>query len=86
MLPGSIFPPAYPRQHMAGITKAQAESQLAAYLAAETAVLAGQSYELNGRKVTRADLASIQSGITIWNQRAQRLSRGGLTVRGATPV
>lgn len=71
---------------MAGITQAQAEAQLASYIAAETAVLAGQSYELNGRKVTRADLTAIQSGITIWNQRAQRLDRGGMRVIGATPV
>ena len=71
---------------MAGITAAQAQAQLDAYLAAETAVLAGQSYELNGRKMTRADLAAIQSGITIWNQRAQRLDRGGMRVFGATPA
>lgn len=58
---------------MAGITAAQAQTQLDAYLAAESAVLAGQSYELNGRKVTRADLAAIQQGIETWNQRAQRL-------------
>ena len=71
---------------MAGITATQAQTQLDAYLAAETAVLAGQSYELNGRKVTRADLSAIQSGIKIWNSRAQQLARGGLAVRGITPV
>jgi hypothetical protein len=41
---------------MAGITLAQAEAQLALYLAAEEAVLANQSYEIAGRKLTRADL------------------------------
>lgn len=71
---------------MAGITAAQAQTQLEAYLAAEAAVLAGQSYELNGRKLTRADLAAIQTGITIWNQRAKSLSRGGIRVIGATPI
>lgn len=71
---------------MAGITAAQAQTQLDAYLAAEAAVLAGQSYELNGRKLTRADLAAIQTGITIWNQRAKSLSRGGIRVIGATPI
>ena len=71
---------------MAGITLIQAESQLSAYLAAESAVLAGQSYELNGRRVTRANLADIQAGIKIWNARAQSLSRGGIRVIGATPV
>lgn len=71
---------------MAGITAAQAQTQLDAYLAAEAAVLSNQSYELNGRKVTRADLAAIQAGITIWNQRAKSLSRGGIRVIGATPI
>jgi hypothetical protein len=71
---------------MAGLTVAQAEAQLAAYLAAETAVLSGQSYEINGRRLTRADLTAIQAGIKLWNQRAQTLTRGGLTLKGATPI
>lgn len=71
---------------MGGITKDQADTQLAAYLAAETAVLGGQSYEINGRRVTRANLAEIQSGIKIWNERAKSLARGGLVVKGATPI
>jgi hypothetical protein len=58
---------------MAGITLAQAEAQLALYLAAEAAVLSNQSYEIAGRKVTRADLAAIQEGIKLWNDRAQQL-------------
>lgn len=49
---------------MAGITLAQAEAQLNAYLAAETAVLAGQSYEIAGRSLRRADLDMIQKGIS----------------------
>lgn len=61
---------------MAGITLEQAEAQLASYLAAETAVLTGQSYEINGRKLTRADLDSIQAGITAWNSRIVSLSAG----------
>lgn len=60
---------------MAGITLAQAQTQLAAYLAAETAVLSNQSYEISGRKLTRADLASIQKGITLWSDRVQNLTR-----------
>jgi Family of unknown function (DUF6148) len=59
---------------MAGITLAQAQTQLNAYLAAETAVLTGQSYEIAGRKLSRADLSSIQSGITLWNSRVSTLS------------
>ncbi|MEO8153576.1 MAG: hypothetical protein ABI605_10940 [Rhizobacter sp.] len=58
---------------MAGITLSQAEAQLALYLAAEAAVLSNQSYEIAGRKLTRADLAAIQQGIKIWNDRAVTL-------------
>lgn len=54
---------------MAGITLAAAQAQLAAYLAAETAVLTNQSYEIAGRKLTRADLEFIQKGIETWNAR-----------------
>lgn len=59
---------------MAGITLAQAQAQLDAYLAAETAILSGQSYEIGGRKLTRANLELVQQGITLWNQRVQSLS------------
>jgi hypothetical protein len=59
---------------MAGITLAQAEAQLALYLAAEEKVLAGQSYEIAGRRLTRADLAQIQTGITTWDTRVKTLS------------
>lgn len=59
----------------AGITLAQAQAQLALYLAAEEKVLAGQSYEIAGRRMTRADLETIQAGITAWDARVKQLSR-----------
>jgi hypothetical protein len=59
---------------MAGITLAQAQAQLAAYLAAETAVLSGQAYEIAGRRMTRADLEAIQKGVAIWNDRVSQLT------------
>lgn len=59
---------------MSGITLAQAQSQLDAYLAAETNVLLGQSYEIAGRKLTRADLSSIQQGTTLWSRRVGEIS------------
>ena len=59
---------------MAGITTTQAQTQLDAYLAAETAVLGGQSYEIAGRKLTRADLADIQKGIQLWSNRLRDLT------------
>lgn len=64
---------------MAGISLTRAEAQLEAYLAAEVAVLAGQAYEIAGRKLTRADLESIQVGIKAWDSRVKELSRA---VRG----
>ena len=67
---------------MAGISLAQAQAQLNTYLAAETAVLGSQSYEIAGRKLTRANLAEIQKGVELWNQRVQQLSRraGGRSI------
>lgn len=62
---------------MAGITLTQAQTQLTAYLAAETAVLSGQSYEIAGRRLNRADLASIQAGIVIWQGRLVTLTNRG---------
>ncbi|MFA6121910.1 MAG: DUF6148 family protein [Sideroxydans sp.] len=60
---------------MAGITLAQAQTQLDSYLAAETRVLSGQSYEIAGRRLNRANLAEIQAGIKIWNERVQALTQ-----------
>lgn len=59
---------------MAGITLTIALAKLDAYLAAETAVLSGQKYEIEGRLLQRANLAEIQTGINIWDQRVKRLS------------
>lgn len=60
---------------MAGITLAIAEAKLAEYLAAETKVNARQSYEIDGRKLTSANMAEIQRGIATWNQRVIDLDR-----------
>lgn len=59
---------------MAGITLISAQARLDAYLAAEEAVLLNQSYEIAGRRLTRADLASIQRGIELWNGRCLQLA------------
>jgi hypothetical protein len=72
---------------MAGITLAQAQAQLDAYLAAEVAVLGSQSYEIAGRKLTRAHLNFIQEGITIWSNRVGALQmRANGRGRGRTVV
>jgi hypothetical protein len=59
---------------MAGITLEQAQAKLAQYLAAEEAVLTGQKYEIGGRVLQRADLASIQAGVELWNDRVEKLA------------
>ena len=46
------------------ITVEQAKTQLELYLAAERAVLSGQSYKIGDREVRRADLAEIRAGIS----------------------
>lgn len=63
---------------MAGITQEQAQEQLDKYLAAEVAILGSQSYEIAGRKLTRADLADVQKGIALWDERVKALSRTAL--------
>lgn len=71
---------------MAGITLAQAEAKLAELLAAETAVLNNQSYTIEGRSLSRANLNEIEDAIDKWDSRVKRLDRGGARIRGATPV
>jgi len=70
---------------MAGITLAQAEAQLAIWLAADTAVATGQSYSVSGRALTRADAREIRENIKFWDGQVKRLSRGGIRMRGVTP-
>ena len=75
---------------MAGITLAQAETQLANWLAALEKISGGQSYTIStgagSRTVQRADLESVQAQVTYWDNQVKRLTRGGIRVRGATIV
>ncbi len=71
---------------MAGITLAQAESQLAALLAAQTKILAGQKVEIDGQTLTRANLADVQSGIDYWDGKVQALSRSASGLGRAVTV
>lgn len=72
---------------MAGITLTQAEAQLTAWLNASSAVATGQAYEIDGRKLTRADADSIQRQITYWQGQVARLSRSrsGIRIRQGVP-
>lgn len=74
---------------MTGITLAQAEARLEAYLAAEQKILLGQRVEIDGQSLTRADLKSVQEGIAVWNARARALqsaSTGRGRMRTVSPV
>ena len=59
---------------MAGITLAQAETQLSAWIDASTKVSLGQSYEISGRRLTRADSADIRASIEFWDKKVKELS------------
>lgn len=60
---------------MVGITLEMADARLQMYLAAETRVLAKQSYEIGDRKLTYADLGEIRAGIAQWQEWVDRLNR-----------
>jgi hypothetical protein len=42
-----------------------------AYIAAELAVLSGQSFSISGRTLTRSNLAEIRAGRREWEQKAR---------------
>ena len=67
---------------MPGITLAQAQAQLDAWLAASLKTAANQSYEIAGRKLTRADAAEIKSSIEFWNAEVIRLTNEAMTGSG----
>ena len=66
---------------MAGITLAQAEAQLTAWIAASTAVAGNQSYSIGNRSLTRADASEILEMIQFWETKVFRLSRTRNRVR-----
>ena len=70
---------------MAGITKTQAEAQLATWLAADTAVAAGQSFDVNGKAYTKVNAREIRENLNFWDAKVKELSRGGIIIKGITP-
>lgn len=72
---------------MAGITLAQAEAKLEAWLAAEDALQTTQEYTIGDRRVRKADLKEIRETIDYWQRQVDRLSRrGGIRIVGGTPL
>lgn len=56
---------------MPAISLETAQARLTLYLAAEAKILAGQVVEIDGEKLTRANLESVQAGIDVWSKRVQ---------------
>lgn len=67
---------------MAGITLAQAQTHLDAWMAADLAVAKNQSYTIGARTYTRADAKEIAQNVERWQSWVNRLSsgRGGMRV------
>jgi hypothetical protein len=61
---------------MAGLTLAQCEQKLSEYLTAAEKVAAKQSYSIDGRSLSYANIGEIQSAIEFWDKQCRRLSRG----------
>ncbi|MFA6575126.1 MAG: DUF6148 family protein [Nocardioides sp.] len=60
---------------MAGITLAQAEAKLTLWMAAEDAVAnRGQAYSIEGRSLSRANLAEIRDAIDYWDRKVNELT------------
>ena len=66
-------------------TLTQAQTMLDLYIAAETAILQGQSYTIKDRTLTRASLASVTKERARWAQIVCSLTRGGIGVKRAVP-
>ena len=76
---------------MAGITLSEASSNLAALQTAYNDLIGGvSSYSISttggSRTLTKRDLSELREEITYWNSEVKKLTRGGITIRGVTPV
>ena len=76
---------------MAGITLAQAQSNLDALQTAYNALIGGvASYSISttggSRSLSRRDLSELREEIKYWDTQVKKLTRGGITIRGATPI
>jgi len=56
------------------MTKTEAETHLAAWIAADTAISVGKAYTIGNRALTRADAAEVKDKITYWNRTVKALA------------
>jgi hypothetical protein len=61
---------------MAEWTLTEAQQHLDDWLAAERALATGQSYNMNGYSLTRADLQTVRDRINFWRAEVARLTTG----------
>ena len=59
---------------MSAVTLAQAQAQLALWMAADASVAASQEYRIGDRTLKRADAAHILDRIKYWSGEVDRLS------------
>ena len=79
---------------MAGITLAQAQAQLDAWMAASLAVASSQSYRIGDRMLTRADAIEIRNWVIYWQGQVNALTAaaatggvaGAIRIRAITPI
>lgn len=70
------------------ITLEKAQEILANYLSAQAAISSGQSYTIDGRSLTRANLKDVEASIQYWRGQVTRLcltGGAGPTVRRGIP-
>ncbi len=67
---------------MAGITLAQAQAHLDAWMLADLALATGKAYSIAGRSITRPE---VDKALEKWEAKVKSLTRGGLSIKGATP-
>lgn len=70
------------------VTKEKAEEMFDLYWKAQAAVSKGQSYTIDGRSLTRANLKEINTQLQYWRGQVMRLcasGHGGIQVRRAIP-
>lgn len=62
------------------------KARLDKYYSAEEAILLNQSYTLNGRSVTRANLSEIRKGITMLEKEIKEMENGSGFTRRVIPM
>lgn len=70
---------------MTAISQETAEQKLAMWLEALDKIATGQSYTINGRSLSRADLGKVQEQIEFWERRVIKAQRGGIRMRQVIP-